>query len=85
MTVARLSAEMTAREFKEWQAYFDIEPFGEKRADLRAGIVASTVHNMQTRHSLKPSDFMPDFGPKRRQTVAEMQARILVATGAKIG
>ena len=33
-------------EFQEWCLYYQIEPWGEDRADLRAGIVASTLHNV---------------------------------------
>lgn len=46
-------------------AYAEVEPFGETRADLRAGIVASTIHNCHiTKRSdaRSPADFMPKFG-----------------------
>jgi hypothetical protein len=47
-------------------AYFSIDPFGEERSDLRAGIVASTIANAnrdskQRRRPYTPQDFMPDF------------------------
>jgi len=55
---------MTSRQFAEWQAYAAIEPWGEDRADLRAGIVASTVANyagksLKEDASVSPIDFMP--------------------------
>ena len=53
---------MNSRELTEWMAYAKLEPFGDLRADLRAGIVASTVANAQRgrkRRPLKPEDFMP--------------------------
>jgi hypothetical protein len=55
-----------------------MEPFGEERADLRAGIIASTVANAATggRGNFRASDFMPDFEP-RRQSVAEMQSLMM--------
>jgi hypothetical protein len=34
-------------ELAEWAAYYQCEPFGEERADLRAGIVASVIANVQ--------------------------------------
>lgn len=32
-TVRRLQAEMTPDEFNLWQAYYQVDPFGEERAD----------------------------------------------------
>ncbi|HEX6827845.1 MAG TPA: hypothetical protein VF104_02570, partial [Burkholderiales bacterium] len=55
----------TAAEFTDWQHYAAAEPFGETRADLRAGIIASTVANYagkMRRDGLPPAvptDFMP--------------------------
>jgi len=43
-------------------AFYRIEQFGEDRADLRAGIIASTIYNMsrgQANKALGPMDFMP--------------------------
>ena len=59
--------------------YYAMEPWGEQRADLRAGIVASTMANLwrSKGEPSKPSDFMPEFGdvkPKPRQTPEEMAA-----------
>ena len=70
----------------EWRAEYNIEPFGEERADIRSAIVAHTVYAMQCGRgsNLKISDFMPNFEPAPVQCVAEMQARLLAATGAKI-
>jgi hypothetical protein len=51
-----------------------LEPFGGRRGDLQAGIVAATMANTardskQRRRAFQPADFMPDFDnlmPKRR-------------------
>jgi hypothetical protein len=40
--VAELEQTMSGRELTEWMAYDSLEPFGDQRADLRAGIVAAT-------------------------------------------
>lgn len=49
-----------------WVAYAEAEPFGEERADLRAGIVASVIANVnrdpKKGRAYGPSDFMPKFG-----------------------
>jgi len=33
-------------EFNAWQAYWSISPFGDVRADLSAGVIASTIANV---------------------------------------
>ena len=43
-------------------AVYRMEPFGEERADLRAGIIASTIANVNRGKKgrlSKPTDFMP--------------------------
>lgn len=55
-------SEMSSSEFTEWLAFAELEPFGEWRADLRAGIIASTVANVNRSadsEALTPKDFMP--------------------------
>lgn len=70
-------ARMPWRIWREWQIYNQIEPFGEERADLRAGIIASTIANCLARQKGKPAfrveDFMPKFAPpvKREQKTPE--------------
>jgi hypothetical protein len=66
-----------AREYAEWQAWYELNPWGEDRADLRAGIIASTIANTNRgkgQKAFKPSDFMPEFDkpPPKPQTQAEM-------------
>jgi hypothetical protein len=55
-------SEMSSSEFTEWMAFAELEPFGEWRADLRAGIIASTIANVNRSadsDALTPKDFMP--------------------------
>jgi hypothetical protein len=62
MTRQELLARMTSAELSEWQALYQLEPFGDLRADLRAGIVAATVANVNRAKGTspaKPSQFMP--------------------------
>ena len=64
MTVGELLHTMSSKELVEWQAYYSIEPFGEERADLRAGIIASTIANVNRPKGKKAydaEDFMPKF------------------------
>lgn len=63
-TVSELGQSLSYREFREWCAYYQIEPFGEYRADLRNGILNATVSNIfstyaGTEQKAQPIDFMP--------------------------
>ena len=62
--MAELLATVSSIELSEWMEFDRLEPFGDGRADLRAGIIASTVANYSGKTlkediSLNPSDFMP--------------------------
>lgn len=80
MSVKRCQQEIDSREFVEWQAYFGLDPFGEDRADLRAGIIAMTIANSQRAKGTRPftaQEFMPTFGrrrPREEQTPQQMLA-----------
>lgn len=61
-------ARMTAGQLTEWQAFFELEPFGDGRADLRAGVVAAAVANFafgraKDAKGFKPSDFFENLRP----------------------
>ena len=65
-----------SRELSEWQAFYQIEPFGEERADLRSAIIACTMANAwrgKNQRAFKLTDFMPNFEPPKQQTDAEMK------------
>jgi len=57
----------------EWIAYDRIDPWSEARADLRAGIIASVIANVnrgKKTKAFRPLDFMPwskDDADRRRQ------------------
>ena len=66
MTVREMLARMDSRELSEWIAWYNFEPFGEERADMRSAIIACVVHNTQCTKKTqmkKVSDFMPKFRP----------------------
>ena len=67
-----------SREYAEWRALYELDPWGEERADLRAGIIASTIANVNRGKgkSFSPGDFMPEFDKPVRtlQTPQEMAA-----------
>lgn len=62
MTVRQLLAGIDSAELTEWMAFDRLDPFGEARADLRAGIVASAAANhgyVKLEKPYQPSHFMP--------------------------
>lgn len=78
-------AEMTSAQFAEWMAYSRLEPWGEERDDLRTGIVASTMANInrgKSRKPYKPTDFMPSFEPISEE---ELAARMLANARSALG
>ena len=65
---------MSWHEFQEWQVYHALSPLGERRADLRAGIIASTMANIwrgAEAPAYAPSDFMPQFDRMDTEPVDE--------------
>ena len=76
MTVRELLARIDSKELSEWMAYYEVNPFGSVRDDLQAGIVASTIANVnrgKNDKSFTPSDFMP-YMDKPQQSEGDMQA-----------
>ena len=90
MTVSELLRRVSSRELTEWRAYYGLEPFGEERADLRAGIVASTMANVFRKSGTQPyktQDFMPKFGKEKQdwRDMLEKVRTINAALGGKHG
>lgn len=62
-----------------WMQYYEQEPFGEERADLRAYSIVAMIANVNRDPKKRPqgyvpSDFMPKFGAQQRQTKMMDQA-----------
>lgn len=64
-TLDELGQRMTAHEFGLWSALWAEEPWGDVRADVRAGAIAATVANYAGKQRgasaapAQPADFMP--------------------------
>jgi len=57
-------------------AFAQVEPFGEKRADLRSAIVACTfanAHRGKNQKAFKPVDFIPQFERPEPQSSEQMK------------
>lgn len=79
---------MPAGELTGWMAYEILEPFGERRADLRMGIsTAAMLNSRRVRGSrvTKPEDLMPNFDKpfRPKQTQAQMRKIIEEAIGGQ--
>ena len=81
-------AEMSWSEMVGWRAYYDLEPFGERRADLRIAyaIAQLAAHTVGGKEPIKVSDFMvkdaiEDTPPPPKPTYSEVRESIFGAFG----
>jgi hypothetical protein len=79
--------EIGARQLFEWFAFSALEGFGERKADLRMGIVASLIANVHRDAKKKPVPFKPaDFIRKIREDadkIAEQELRMALDAVSK--
>lgn len=81
--IAALQRRISSAQFAEWQAFYNLNPFGLERADLRSAQVAAMIYNVNRTKKQKPlsaKDFMFDF-MRRRQSVEEQQALLKMHLG----
>jgi hypothetical protein len=73
--VPELMQRMPASLYAKWQAFDRIEPISLGwRGDHQAGVIASTMANLQRAHGRAPwkiKDFIPEFG-KRQKTARDL-------------
>jgi hypothetical protein len=77
---------MSSLELSEWQAFYNLEPWGDERADLRSGLAASALCNLWTAkgsHRYKASDFLMNFEETEPQTPDQMKAMLQALTTAR--
>lgn len=61
MTVEEMLDRMSAREFAAWMVFDrQVEPIGDRRADLRAGGIAATIANVFRDEKKKRDPFTPE-------------------------
>jgi len=68
--VEELERTTSAREMQDWSYFYGVEPWGASRDNMHAGIVASTVFNMNRAASEKARSFT-DFMLKEHDPEAE--------------
>jgi len=62
LTVREMLQRVGSDELTEWMAFYQLEPFGDFRADYRSGVIASTfanAHRAQDASPFRVEDFMP--------------------------
>ncbi|MHC4984195.1 MAG: phage tail assembly protein T [Planctomycetota bacterium] len=79
-------AEIPARKLLEWEVLYAIQPWGEKRADIRHGILCSLLDAChRTKGSPEPPRYYMPFCEKRaepHQTIEQQKAIFAVAKAA---
>ena len=70
---------LTVEEMSEWQAFFELEPWGYRTENRRLGVVTATLANfiggLGSEHALKPDDvFPPRPSAGQAPTLASMKA-----------
>lgn len=80
MSVARAQQEIDSREFSEWMAYFELQPFGDECTEMNFGMVCSVIVNAfsaKGAKAAKPTDFMlSKLMNKEPQTAEQMEAML---------
>jgi hypothetical protein len=77
MPVRELLLRIGSDELTEWMAFYQLEPFGEMRADLRSGVLAATfanAHKSPHTQAFTPEDFMPYIERATPQDDARLNA-----------
>ncbi|WP_257556411.1 hypothetical protein [Sphingobium sp. CFD-2] len=50
---------MSAREYGDWKAFWELDPQGEQRADIRMSRIMWATLQPHTRSAVDPTEFMP--------------------------
>lgn len=67
---------MPIEDFEECFLYDQIEPLGDLRGDLQAGIIAATIANFsgKVKSAVGPAEFMPLLGDKTEERQIDPQS-----------
>ena len=78
---------MSAKEYNIWLADHQIEPWGEERADLRAGTIVKSNLIPHSKKDIKLKDCMLNFEPPKIRNPEEtfsMLKNYTIAMGGKV-
>jgi len=85
MTRAELMRRISVSEFFEWMALERVEPFGDRRGDFQAAIVASTTANMfqpPGAKQLSIEEFLLKFRSDEPPQTPEQQLQLMLTIQA---
>ena len=76
MTVDQLVRSMSVDEFAEWQAFYQLEPFGEdwRQTAYVCTMIGNGNGGRGVGRPYRPRDFLPVHPPSRQQSPEEMIA-----------
>ena len=84
MSVREAQEKINAEEFKSWQCYFNISPFGPERLDFMiAQLTAVLVQCNTTKGNYKAADFM-SFSEKKKKAQSKEDMLMLADQFAKM-
>lgn len=69
---------MSAEEFEYWQAFYQIQPFGQEWEEHRTAFQTVNIVQIQTRQTLKTDNYSA-WKPKRKKQTVEEQAAVVLA------
>ena len=84
-----MESSLTAREIDEWWLFDQIVGLPAKRDDIRAGVIAATLVNVQPRkkgtkrQAKQPGDFFPSLRPEPNRTSGsiDIKQKLLASWG----
>lgn len=65
-TVDEAQERLTWREFRDWCAFYAVDPWGPERNDLAIAQLCALVANAVGGKRFKTADFVPQFGGQRQ-------------------
>jgi hypothetical protein len=65
--VDRFLQTITAEQFVEWAHYYQLEPWGEVRDEIRNGSLCALVNNLLSKRKRKVKDFVFDNTKKEKK------------------
>jgi len=82
-------AQVSTRQFNEWRDYADLEPFDEKRADLRAASIVQALVNLLGRRKGQPAVKLEECAlrlqEKQERQSREQLVRMMTVIGQMYG
>lgn len=73
--MAELNASLTYNEFRAWEAFYNLEPWGPARDNMHAGIIAAAVLNPHRKRGQRPATYADFMLRPRQEQFADSRQR----------